>query len=317
MRTKYSDEWSGIRPSPKDMGLVEFILDEGIRTSVVGTIYGLDFDILGEGYNASIHFDYYNRRLKILDYDATDYTGLTKRFAWLADANGFDKIFLKAHASDFQQFLSHGYMLEGILRYYYRGEDAYVLSRFSSMERVRSEKLLEEAQLIETLIYGSERNEPITLDPETQIILATEDQIPQLVLIYRSIFPTYPSPITKPDYIKSLMNMNVIYRLAMANGNAIGAASADINIRHSNAELTDCAVLPEVQGKSVMKNILSTLEDDLREHGIMTAYTLARATSIGMNKVFFKLGYEFSGRLINNCDISGSYEDMNIWVKKI
>ena len=29
----------------------------------------------------------------------------------------------------------------------------------------------------------------------------------------------------------------------------------------------------------------------------------------------YGLGYEYSGRLVNNCDIYGQFEDMNIWVK--
>ncbi len=36
-----------------------------------------------------------------------------------------------------------------------------------------------------------------------------------------------------------------------------------------------------------------------------------------MNNVFHRLGYEFNGRLVNNCDIFGAYEDMNIWVKDL
>jgi hypothetical protein len=34
-----------------------------------------------------------------------------------------------------------------------------------------------------------------------------------------------------------------------------------------------------------------------------------------MNIVFMRAGFEYCGRLINNCDIYGQYEDMNIWVK--
>jgi hypothetical protein len=44
---------------------------------------------------------------------------------------------------------------------------------------------------------------------------------------------------------------------------------------------------------------------------------MARARSFGMNMVFYQLGYEFNGRLVNNCDIHGGYEDMNIWVKDL
>jgi putative beta-lysine N-acetyltransferase len=311
------DEWSGTEPTEKKMGLVRFTLDKGVKTTVVGTVYGLDFEIDGYGYRLNVFFDYYNRRLKVLDYEADDYTAMVRRMAYLAEANQFDKIFVKARASDFQEFLSHGYMMEGVLRYYFKGEDAYVLSRFSSTERVNSADLLEESQLIENLIYRSENKLDHALDPAIEIVRAEPDDIPVLVTIYRSVFETYPSPLTNPDYIKATMDRNVIYRIARREGEALAAASAEMDRRHSNAEMTDCATSPEAQGQGLMQHLLAALETDLKAQGIMTAYTLARGLSVGMNKVFFRLGYEFSGRLVNNCDIFGSFEDMNIWVKRL
>lgn len=311
------DEWSGLTPSMKKMGLVRFTLDKGVTTTVVGTVYGLDFEIEGDGYWMKVFFDYYNKRLKVNDYEASDYSSMIRRMAYLAENNDFDKIFLKAKQSDFQVFLSHGYMMEGVLRYYFRGEDAFVLSRFSSASRVNSSDLIREAELVEELVYRSDRGDVPSLDPDTTIITASFEHIPALVKIYRSVFETYPSPLTNPDYIESTMERNIIYKLACKNGEAMAAASADVDIKHSNAEMTDCASNPNLQGKGLMQHLLLALEQDIRERGIMTAYTLARGMSYGMNRVFFKLGYEFSGRLVNNCDIFGRFEDMNIWVKRL
>ncbi len=312
------DEWSSLQPSEKRMGLVQFTLDKGVKTTVVGTVYGLDFEIEGEGYTVNVFFDYYNRRLKILDYDATDYTAMVRRLAWLAESNQFDKVFVKARSEDFQTFLSHGYMMEGVLRYYFRGKDAYVLSRFSSVDRVHSADLVAEAKLVEELIYHSAPTDQLKPLPDgVKIVQATDEHIPALVATYRSVFETYPSPLTSADFIKSTMERNVLYAMAMRGNEALAAASADVNPKHSNAEMTDCATFPHARGQGLMQHILLALEDELRSRKIMTAYTLARAASVGMNRVFFRLGYEFSGRLINNCDIFGTFEDMNIWVKRL
>lgn len=312
------DEWSSLQPSEKKMGLVQFTLDKGVKTTVVGTVYGLDFEIEGDGYTVNVFFDYYNRRLKILDYDATDYTAMVRRLAWLAESNHFDKIFVKASSEDFQTFLSHGYMMEGVLRYYFRGDDAYVLSRFSSTSRVHSADLVAEAQLVEELIYNSAPSDELKPLPEgVRIVQAGAEHIPALVATYRSVFETYPSPLTSADFIKSTMDRNVLYAMAMRDNEALAAASADVNEKYSNAEMTDCATFPQARGQGLMQHILLALEAELRERKITTAYTLARAASVGMNRVFFRLGYEFSGRLINNCDIFGTFEDMNIWVKRL
>jgi putative beta-lysine N-acetyltransferase len=289
-----------------------------VKTTVVGTVYGLDFEIEGDGYTVNVFFDYYNRRLKVVHYDATDYTEMIRRLAWLAESNDFDKIFVKAGRDDFQKFLSHGYMMEGVLRYYFRGNDAYVLSRFSSTSRVQNDDLVEEAQLVEELIYNSEPATDLRPLPEdVELVRARKSDIPALVSIYRSVFETYPSPLTSADFIKSTMERDVFYRMAMKNGEALAVASADVDRKHSNAEMTDCATFPHARGQGLMQHILLALEEDLREQEIMTAYTLARAGSVGMNRVFFRLGYEFSGRLVNNCDIFGQFEDMNIWVKRL
>ena len=114
------------------------------------------------------------------------------------------------------------------------------------------------------------------------------------------------------------MERNVLYRAVKdETGRIVSAASAEVDDKHSNAELTDCATEPEQRGKGLMFHILSALEADLRERGIMTAYSLARARSVGMNRVFHRLRHEYSGRLVNNCDIYGQFEDMNIWVKRL
>ena len=312
-----SNEWTSLKPSEKKMGVVKFHLDKGVSTTVVGTVYGLDFEINVKGCKVNVFFDYYNKRLKIQDYKVSDFSAMTKRLAWLAKHNKFDKIFVKARKRDFQKYLSHGFVMEGVLRYYFNGEDAYILSRFSSKSRAMSKNLVGESELIEDLIYSTEKKKIKKLDANIKLVTATNEHIPQLTFIYRSVFETYPSPLTNPDYIKSTMDRNVVYKIAMQNGEAIAAASAEINKKYSNAEMTDCATTPKARSKGLMQHILISLEKDLRKMNIKTAYTLARAKSMGMNKVFFRLDYEYSGRLINNCDIFGSYEDMNIWVKKL
>ncbi len=57
------------------------------------------------------------------------------------------------------------------------------------------------------------------------------------------------------------------------------------------------------------------LEIELNKRNFRVLYSLSRAINPGINKVLSRLKYNYTGRLINNCDICGGYEDMNIWVK--
>jgi hypothetical protein len=59
------------------------------------------------------------------------------------------------------------------------------------------------------------------------------------------------------------------------------------------------------------------MEKEMDKKGILTLYTIARAASYGMNTVFARLGYEFTGKLVQNTNISGNLENMNVWYKRI
>lgn len=307
-----------MEPTDKGMGLVRLTLDKGVKTTAIGQLYGLDFEIDGKGFVVRVFFDNYNRRLKVLDYEASDYRALATRLSWLAKENQFDKIFLKARKVDWQRFLGLGYVLEGILKYCFRGEDAFVMSKFGTAERMASAQLFKENEIIESLMRGAQAYQPPPLPEGYSMVVAGEKQIPQLVALYRRVFRTYPSPLTHPDYIQQTMARNIVYRAVLnRQGNVVSAASAEMDLKHSNAELTDCATQKSERGKGLMYQLLLALEEDLRQRGVITGYTLARAPSVGMNRVFYRLGYEYTGRLVNNCDIYGQYEDMNIWVKPL
>jgi putative beta-lysine N-acetyltransferase len=93
-------------------------------------------------------------------------------------------------------------------------------------------------------------------------------------------------------------------------------ASAEIDGARRNAEMTDCATRPSERGRGLMVWILRALERDLaREEGIIDLYTLARADEVGMNCAFAKLGYDYTGRLVNNCRMPNGWESMNVWCR--
>jgi RimJ/RimL family protein N-acetyltransferase len=62
---------------------------------------------------------------------------------------------------------------------------------------------------------------------------------------------------------------------------------------------------------------LSRLDQKAANHGLKTAYTIARADSIGMNRVFEKCGYAHAGCLVNNTQIGGRIRSMNVWYKHL
>jgi hypothetical protein len=50
---------------------------------------------------------------------------------------------------------------------------------------------------------------------------------------------------------------------------------------------------------------------------MQTLFSIARALSPAINITFGDAGYTFGGTLINNTNISGRIESMNIWYKQL
>ncbi len=133
--------------------------------------------------------------------------------------------------------------------------------------------------------------------------------------LFKEVFKTYPTPMDDPAYIKKVMGKQVLFKVAFIGNELISAASADMNTRMLNAEITDCATLPEHRGKGVLSQLIYHLEQELAAKGFITLFSLSRALSSGINIALSKHGYIYTGRLVNNCNIMGRFEDMNIWVK--
>jgi putative beta-lysine N-acetyltransferase len=304
-------------PSDKEMGVIDLTLDKGVECRAYGTVYALDYTINEDNYRIALTIDYYNRRIKVLDFDG-DIDGICRRLDYLARRNSFDKIFIKARADQWQPFLAHGYMLEGLILHYFNGENAFVVSRFLTRERISSPTLIEESELIQSLMSQRRSTFSAELPAGYELSLATEADIPGIAILYSHVFESYPSPLTMPDFLLSTMRRDVVYAVVKdPNGTIVSAASADIDVLHGNAEMTDCATFPAERGKRLMALLLQRLEAELVMRGVTCAYTMARATAPAMNKVFYNLTYEYCGRLINNCDISGGFEDINIWSKRL
>ncbi len=310
-----------IRPTPvkerSPLGVVELTLDEGQSVRAIGVVYGIEHIVRGEGFRARVFLDQYSQRLKVGEYEATDHEALVLKLRWLAEANGFDKITIMASADDWERFLGHGYVLEAILKYYRSGADALVVSKFRSQERLTSGSLMDEILLIEKVMADKSSPRPRPLPVGCDLRLATRDDIPELIQLYQSIFETYPTPLIHSSYLEAVFQEEAIFAVCTWNGRIAAAASAELHPAVSAAELTDCSTRPDCRSQGLISHILTLLEGELRSRDYVCAYTMARARSFGMNYVFHRLGYEFNGRLVNNCDIFGAYEDMNIWVKNL
>lgn len=265
-------------------------------------------------YQADIVVDYFNRRLRVLEYRG-NLMSLLDEVNEIAEMNSFEKIICMAKREDLFEFMSCGFMVEAMVQKYFNGSDAYFVTKYFTNERRNSDKWMEEESIMTDILRNPRENKPTN----TQFLIrkATPEDAEQLAKLYDTVFQIYPTPLNNPDYIQKVMKDSTVFYVALDDGVIISSASAEVNHTFYNAELTDCATLDDYRKHGLMKKLLIQLEKELINNGIYCAYSIARALSYGMNKSFYQLGYSYTGRLTNNCYIFDKIEDMNVWVKDL
>jgi beta-lysine N6-acetyltransferase len=267
--------------------------------------------------NASLllYKDEYNHRMRVDDYRGN----IAKIISFLNELSSnhkkIEKMIIKSRGEHVEEFLKNGYVLEAIVSGYFCGSSAYFVSKFFTNERRNSLFWKKEDEVLGSVLHLNKKT--VEKKCEKRIKRADKSDANSLAKLYQQVFSVYPVPLHKAEYIKKAMDDGTIFLYIEDNGEIISSASAEINIRYHNAELTDCATLPQHRKGGYMKHLLSGLEAQLKAEHIYCAYTIARALSYGMNAAFYQLGYDYQGRLANNCYIFDKMEDMNVWMKDL
>ncbi len=274
--------------------------------------------IEGRGFSAKLYFSPLNQRIQVLDYEARDLASMVASLEEKASTAGFGKVFLKAPLNDRPGLEDAGMCAEATITGYFAGQPAAVMSLFLNDERRRRTRADEEDAIMEKIRARPADSSVPALPVGYEMSIGALHDAAEVSRLYGEVFASYPFPITDPDYITSTMKSNVLYRIVRdASGVLVGAASAETNPELRNAEMTDFATLPDQRGLGLAQHILAALEDDMAERGIPNLYTVARARSAGMNRVFYNRGYDWTGTLVNNCHIAGQFEDMHVWCKRL
>lgn len=236
----------------------------------------------------------------------------------LAQKKGYTKIFAKVPTAARPQFLDNGFVEEARIPDFFQGKgDSFFLSRFFSKEREQEKEPELVSQILEVAEQKAGAIEEITLPSDHVCQNMGKNDVEEMARLYRQVFASYPFPIQDPDYLAHTMDENLLYFGIRDEDKLIALSSAEIDFRGQNAEMTDFATLPEARGLGLATYLLSVMEKATRQIGIKTAYTIARAYSFGMNITFAKHDYTYAGPLVNNTQISGDLQSMNVWHKRL
>lgn len=259
--------------------------------------------------------DYFNERIRI-DHYTGQINKVIEHIEKKAAVHSFTKLIIKGKGEHLSRFLSLGYAVEAVVPGYFQGHDAFFVAKYTKTARRNSSVWMEGEVIVQDVLKQTVRQEK-HIPSELQLRSATEQDGQQLAQLFGQVFQIYPTPLNQADYVVKTIQEGTIYVVFETKGAIVSAASAEIDSIQGNAELTNCATLPEFRKHGLMKRLLERLEAELRCKSIFCAYTIARALSYGMNAAFCQLGYTYTGRMPNNCYIFDKMEDMNVWVKDL
>jgi beta-lysine N6-acetyltransferase len=267
------------------------------------------------GYSLVQHGKY-NDRIYLLKLSVSDVPDILSTLEEVRRNNGYSKIFAKVPAQYAVSFITSGYAIEAFIPDFFSdGSDAFFLSKFYSQKR--AELPSEELNKLQDVLDNPRKNEKKKLAPKFNIRAAGEKDLNDMADLYSGVFKTYPFPIFDPQYLSDTMKSHIEYYSVWHDNTLVALSSAEMDTENKNAELTDFAVLPEYRGNQLAYFLLFEMERAMIQKGIKSLYTIARLKSIGMNITFLKSGYKYSGTLVNNTNISGGLESMNVLYKHV
>jgi len=276
----------------------------------------MEWDKIEDYRGARIQHGPNNRRTYVMRVGDLEVTELLSYLNSLVEKYGYTKSFAKVPSSKSPCFLADGWNIEAFVPGFFRDrEDAMFLAKYHDPERRKVSPGIFTRLCKQINELGIEHPSPL---PEClHYHSCGKSDVRKICILYRRVFARYPFPIHDESYIQQTMDENVDYFGIWEGKNLIALSSAEKNYEESNVEMTDFAVLPDYRGLGLALYLLCHMDAEMAEEGIITAYTIARLNSGGMNATFLKAGYEYSGTLFNNTNISEGLENMNVYYRKL
>ncbi len=261
----------------------------------------------------------FSNRVFLMKLNEEDFPKIVEKLEALANEQKYTKIFAMVPAYARDTFAADGYEEEARVPGFYRGEvDGFFLGKYRDETRRREIRDELVADVVEKARAKQRPRTQISLEPGFSWRTTRAEDAPQMAVVFKEVFGSYPVPIFDPDYLRQQMAGGQLYFGIWEEEKLVSLASPYIDEDDLNGELTDFATLKEYQGKGFAGFLMLKMEEEMARRGIETSYTFARAYSHGMNIAFARNGYTFAGTLTNNVNIaSGDLESMNVWYKRL
>lgn len=257
-----------------------------------------------------------SNRVYLMHMWPSDFPDIIEKMDSLAKINDYTKIFAKVPSRYGAAFRMGGYETEAIVPGFFNGtEDALFLVKY--LDAQRRIPNADEMDDFQNLLLSETNSEIPGLDKSHVLRLLTPEDSAEMTKVFAQVFDSYPFPIFDTEFLKKEMSEETRYFGVFQDGQLVGISSAECDDNLKNAEMTDFAVLPSQRGKKIAIHLLKAMEAHLISQGFKSFYTIARLRSPSMNKTFLNNAYRYTGTLVNNTQIAGQIESMNVWYKTV
>jgi len=267
--------------------------------------------------HSTIQHGHENDRVYLMELDDRDMPDLLPLINALAVQESYGKIFAKVTARWAATFEDDGFRTEAMVPGFFRGEEnGHFMGKYLDPDRAADSRDDEIGRILDLARKKGGRQGEAGAGTGYTIRRCTLEDCVAMAALYRDTFPSYPFPVHDPKFLAETMADHVAYFGACGkNGELAALASAEQYRRGGHVEMTDFLTVTGQRRRGMASRLLTTMEKEMRRRGLAVAYTIARALSPGMNITFARAGYRHAGTLINNTQICGRIESMQVWYK--
>jgi putative beta-lysine N-acetyltransferase len=281
----------------------------------------------------------FSDRVYVMKLVAPDAGMVLRRVDTLAERHGYGKIVAKCSTEAVPELLERGYRVEAeVPRLFGPEEDGVFVGRFLDPDRAvepRIERVREVLDRARASVAGggpppvgametasgeggaAGAGEASAAAPALDVREAGPPDAEAIAACYGRVFESYPFPIDDPAHVLEAMRAGTRFFAVWNGADVVAASSMEDGGTPGTVEMTDFATLPEWRGRGLARRLLARMERAAALAGTRTAFTIARAVSFGMNITFGRRGYTYAGTLVNNTQIAGSIESMNVWYRHL
>jgi len=265
-----------------------------------------------------IQHGHHNDRIYLMRLNPDDIPGTLATLGRLARERGYGKVCARIPLDAWPDFKTAGYRKEAVIPGFYQGRtDGLFVARYFSAQR----RVLPNAETLEHLPGRRDQTtsgiKPVAEHAAQPVETCKSTDNNEMSAVFQQVFVSYPFPIYDPAYLKEAMAKGVPYYCIRTSEGIVALAASELDRECQTVEMTDFAILPVWRKHSMATALLHHMEKEACKLGIKTAYTIARAASPGVNRLFQGNGYQYAGLLTNNTQISGRIQSMSVWYKHL